>query len=65
MVTVVFATYAEVFTGVATAMIVDLAPEDGRARAVLPAACVNLPGRGLGPVLAGTLLRGDRAATPA
>jgi predicted MFS family arabinose efflux permease len=46
---------AGVFTGVATAAIVDLAPDDGRARAGLLAAAVNVLGLGLGPVLAGAL----------
>jgi predicted MFS family arabinose efflux permease len=46
---------AGVFTGVATATLVDLAPEDGRARAGLLAAAVNVLGLGLGPVVAGAL----------
>ena len=46
---------AGVFTGVATAMIVDLAPKTGRARAGLLAAMVNMLGLGLGPVLSGAL----------
>ena len=46
---------AGVFTGVATATIVDLAPPTGRARAGLLAAVVNVLGLGLGPVLAGVL----------
>lgn len=46
---------AGVFTGVATATIVDLAPESGRARAGLLAAACNVLGLGLGPVLAGLL----------
>lgn len=46
---------AGVFTGVATATIVDLAPESGRARAGLLAAMVNMLGLGLGPVVAGLL----------
>ncbi|MDT7579433.1 MAG: hypothetical protein QOK35_697 [Pseudonocardiales bacterium] len=46
---------AGVFTGVATATLVDLAPEDGRARAGLLAAVVNVLGLGLGPVVAGAL----------
>ena len=46
---------AGVFTGVATATIVDLAPDDGRARAGLLAAAVNVLGLGLGPVVAGAL----------
>jgi predicted MFS family arabinose efflux permease len=46
---------AGVFTGVATATLVDLAPETGRARAGLLAAAVNVLGLGLGPVVAGAL----------
>lgn len=46
---------AGIFTGVATATIVDLAPESGRARAGLLAAACNVLGLGLGPVLAGLL----------
>ena len=46
---------AGVFTGVATATIVDLAPPTGRARAGLLAAMVNMLGLGLGPVLSGAL----------
>lgn len=46
---------AGVFTGVATAMLIDLAPDDGRARAGLLAAVVNVLGLGLGPVVAGAL----------
>ena len=46
---------AGVFTGVATATIVDLAPPNGRARAGLVAAMVNMLGLGLGPVLSGAL----------
>lgn len=46
---------AGVFTGVATATIVDLAPPEGRARAGLLAAAVNMLGLGLGPVVAGAL----------
>jgi predicted MFS family arabinose efflux permease len=46
---------AGIFTGVATAMIVDLAPPGGRPRAALLAACVNVLGLGLGPVVAGAL----------
>lgn len=46
---------AGIFTGVATATIVDLAPADGRARAALVAAAVNMLGLGAGPVLAGAL----------
>ena len=46
---------AGVFTGVATAMIVDLAPPDGRARAGLVAAAVNMLGLGTGPLVSGAL----------
>jgi predicted MFS family arabinose efflux permease len=46
---------AGVFTGVATATLVDLAPPDRRARAGLLAAVVNVLGLGLGPVVAGVL----------
>ncbi|SHF62328.1 Predicted arabinose efflux permease, MFS family [Jatrophihabitans endophyticus] len=46
---------AGIFTGTATATIVDLAPERGRARAGLVAAAVNMGGLGLGPLLAGVL----------
>jgi MFS family permease len=53
---------AGVFTGVATATLVDLAPEDGRARAGLLAAAVNVLGLGLGPVVAGALA--DHAPHP-
>jgi predicted MFS family arabinose efflux permease len=53
---------AGVFTGVATATLVDLAPEGGRARAGLLAAAVNVLGLGLGPVVAGALA--DHAPHP-
>lgn len=46
---------AGIFTGTATATIIDLAPVDGRQRAGLVAAVVNMLGLGLGPVLAGLL----------
>lgn len=46
---------AGVFTGVATATIIDLAPESGQPRAGLLAAAGNVLGLGLGPVLAGLL----------
>lgn len=46
---------AGVFTGVATATIVDLTPPADRARAGLIAAAVNLLGLGSGPVVAGAL----------
>ncbi|GAA2574159.1 MFS transporter [Pseudonocardia hydrocarbonoxydans] len=44
-----------IFTGVATATIVDLAPPSGRDRAGLLAAAVTTLGLGLGPVVAGAL----------
>lgn len=46
---------AGIFTGTATAAIVDLARPDRRARAGLLAASVNMLGLGLGPVVAGLL----------
>ncbi|HET6499804.1 MAG TPA: MFS transporter [Amycolatopsis sp.] len=46
---------AGIFTGTATAALVDVAPEGRRARASLVAAVVNMGGLGLGPVLAGVL----------
>jgi predicted MFS family arabinose efflux permease len=46
---------AGIFTGTATATIIDLAPADRRARAGLVAAAVNMLGLGLGPVVAGFL----------
>lgn len=46
---------AGIFTGTATAAIVDLARPDRRARAGLIAASVNMFGLGLGPLLAGLL----------
>lgn len=46
---------AGIFTGTATATIVDLAPDDGKARASLIAAAVNMGGLGMGPLLAGIL----------
>ncbi|MGI8760271.1 MAG: MFS transporter [Jatrophihabitantaceae bacterium] len=46
---------AGIFTGTATATILDLAPPSGQARASLLAAAVNMGGLGLGPVLAGLL----------
>ena len=46
---------AGIFTGTATAALLDLAPEDRRGRAGLAAAAVNMLGLGLGPVLAGVL----------
>jgi predicted MFS family arabinose efflux permease len=53
---------AGAFTGVATAMLIDLAPAGGRARAGLLAAAVNVLGLGLGPVVAGVLA--DHAPHP-
>ncbi|WP_181783477.1 MFS transporter [Pseudonocardia pini] len=47
---------AGVFTGTATAAILDHAPPDGKARAGLVAAAVNMLGLGLGPVVAGLLV---------
>ncbi|MDL5155144.1 MFS transporter [Actinomycetospora termitidis] len=46
---------AGIFTGTATATLVDLAPEGRQARYSLVAACVNMLGLGLGPVVAGAL----------
>ena len=46
---------AGIFTGTATAALVDLAPEGRQARYSLLAACVNMLGLGLGPVVAGGL----------
>jgi MFS family permease len=46
---------AGIFTGTATATIVDLAPAHGKARASLIAAAVNMGGLGAGPLLAGIL----------
>ncbi len=46
---------AGIFTGTATASIVDLAPEGSKARAGLIAAAVNMGGLGLGPLVAGIL----------
>ncbi|TVT19072.1 MFS transporter, partial [Amycolatopsis acidiphila] len=46
---------AGIFTGTATAAVVDVAPEDGRARASLVAAAANMGGLGLGPLLSGVL----------
>lgn len=44
-----------IFTGTATATIMDLAPGHGKARASLVAAAANTGGLGVGPVLAGVL----------
>ena len=46
---------AGIFTGTATAALVDLAPHEDRERAGLLAAAVNMGGLGLGPLLAGVL----------
>jgi predicted MFS family arabinose efflux permease len=46
---------AGIFTGTATATLIDVAPRQGRARASLVAAIVNMGGLGLGPLLAGVL----------
>lgn len=46
---------AGIFTGTATATIVDLAPDGGKSRASLIAAAVNMGGLGAGPLLAGIL----------
>jgi len=46
---------AGIFTGTATAAVVDLAPRESRARASLVAALVNMAGLGSGPLLAGVL----------
>ncbi|MGH3998314.1 MAG: MFS transporter [Pseudonocardiaceae bacterium] len=46
---------AGIFTGTATAMIMDLAPGHSKARASLIAAAVNMGGLGAGPLLAGIL----------
>lgn len=46
---------AGIFTGTATATLVDVAPENGKTKAGLVAASANMGGLGLGPVLAGVL----------
>ena len=46
---------AGIFTGTATATIVDLAPDEGKSRTSLVAAAVNMGGLGAGPLLAGVL----------
>ena len=46
---------AGIFTGTATATIVDLAPDEAKSRASLIAAAVNMGGLGAGPLLAGVL----------
>ncbi|MFD7541243.1 MFS transporter [Streptomyces sp. NPDC059819] len=46
---------AGLFTGAATAYVMDLAPRDGAARATLVATAANMGGLGCGPLLAGLL----------
>ncbi|TVT15431.1 MFS transporter, partial [Amycolatopsis rhizosphaerae] len=46
---------AGIFTGTATATLVDVAPPGSRGRASLVAAAANMAGLGLGPLLAGVL----------
>src|SRR5437588_9652158 len=46
---------AGIFTGTATAALVDLAPPEGRARATLVATLANMGGLGCGPLLAGVV----------
>jgi predicted MFS family arabinose efflux permease len=53
---------AGIFTGTATATLVDLAPPDRRGRATLVATMANMGGLGLGPLLAG--LVAQSASTP-
>ena len=48
---------AGIFTGTATATVVDLAPADQRGRSSLAAASVNMAGLGAGPLLAGLLVQ--------
>lgn len=48
---------AGIYTGGATTTLVEIAPPEGRARAGLLAAVVNIGGLGTGPVLAGALAR--------
>jgi len=48
---------AGIFTGTATATLVDLAPPRRAARATLVAAVVNIGGLGLGPLIAGALVQ--------
>ncbi|MEA2145369.1 MAG: hypothetical protein QOG59_956, partial [Solirubrobacteraceae bacterium] len=47
---------AGIFTGTATATLVDLAPPEDKARATLVAAMANMGGLGLGPLLSGLLV---------
>ena len=46
---------AGLFTGTATAAIIDLAPRDGRSRATLLSTIAQMGGLGLGPLLAGVV----------
>jgi MFS family permease len=46
---------AGLFTATATVMIIELAPGDRKARAAMVAACANMGGLGLGPLLAGVV----------
>jgi MFS family permease len=46
---------AGIFTGTATATLLDLAPEGGRGRATLVGTMANMTGLGAGPLLAGVL----------
>ncbi len=46
---------AGIFTGTATATLVDLAPDERRGRATLVATLVNMGGLGCGPLLAGVV----------
>jgi MFS family permease len=54
---------AGIFTGTATATVVDLAPDDQRGRSSLLAAAVNMAGLGAGPLLAGVLVQDAPAPT--
>jgi len=54
---------AGIFTGTATATVVDLAPAGSRGRASLVAAAVNMLGLGAGPLLAGILVQWAPAPT--
>jgi MFS family permease len=48
---------AGIFTGTATAALVDLAPDGAHGRATLVATMVNMGGLGLGPLLSGALVQ--------
>jgi MFS family permease len=48
---------AGIFTGTATAALIDLAPSGAQGRATLVATMVNMGGLGLGPLLAGLLVQ--------